>query len=136
MQRYIKITMALMAGLFGLYGAFLNVMGAKFEIVEISKVVTGMGAQGVQEWQKIENPVLVWFSWSVIPSCKFAAGVLCLMGVKHMWQFRKADSASFNRLKNGLLPVVACCLLCSSAFLFWLLRLGFSNGKQSLDQVS
>lgn len=114
MQRYIKITMVLMVGLFGLYGAFLNVMGAHFEIVEISKVVTGAGAKGVQEWQKIENPILVWIAWSVIPFCKFVAGVLCLMGVKTMWQFRKADRVSFQQAKR--FAMTGCGLLLAMLF--------------------
>ena len=100
MQRYIKMVMILFVGIFGLLGACHNLIAFENDIGLISQVVTGAGAHSVAAWQQIENPLLVWLCWSVIPVSKFTCGVLCLAGTTRMWAARHADGESFQQAKN------------------------------------
>ena len=98
--RYIKILMMFMVGLFGLIGAYYNLIQIDSTLALVSQVVTGSGAAGVAQWQQIESPLLVALCFSVIPSAKILSGLLCLFCVKQMWSSRKSDMLAFQRSKQ------------------------------------
>ncbi|MEP5568588.1 MAG: DUF2165 family protein [Halioglobus sp.] len=97
--RYIKITMMLMVGLFGLIAAAHNLMQMDSDLALVSQVVIGAGASGIAEWQKIESSWLVTLCWSVIPAAKTLSGLLCLLCVKNMWSSRHSDELAFQQAK-------------------------------------
>lgn len=99
--RYIKIVMILMTGMFGLTGATHNWIQMDSDLALVSQVVTGAGAVGVADWQKIESPWLVTLCWSVIPIAKVISGLLCVLCAKQMWSSRYDDMLAFQRSKQA-----------------------------------
>ena len=104
MLRITKIFLVITVALWGLIGAFHNVLdwsGTLGAVRAATSMATFEG--GAESWQATSNPVVVWLGALFIMLSKLTAGVLCLKSAAGMWGARKQDATSFARAKSAAL---------------------------------
>lgn len=101
MLRSVKTLLVATVALWGLVGAFHNVLdweGTYGAVGAATSMVTIEG--GADSWQATSNPVVIWLGALFIVLSKTAAGVMCGMGAVRMWRARRADAAVFSAAKD------------------------------------
>ncbi len=104
MVRIIKIILIVLVGLWGLIGGLGNLALTDSGFTATAEVVGAVGRSGVADWQRIENPLMIWAAWALLPIGKLATAALCFFGAWHMWSSRRLPADEFNAAKAfGLL---------------------------------
>jgi predicted small integral membrane protein len=101
MLRTIKILLVVTVCLWGLVGAFFNVMdwsGTTSAVGAATSMATFEG--GAESWQATSNPVVIWMGAVFIMLSKVATGALCMIGALRMWQAREGDATAFAASKT------------------------------------
>ncbi|KXI28978.1 DUF2165 family protein [Paraglaciecola hydrolytica] len=96
-----KIAMIVTVALWGLIGAFHNVVdwaGTIGAVTAATSMVTIPG--GSDHWQATSNPLVVWIGALFIVSSKIASAGFCSVGALKMWQVQKSDPAAFVAAKE------------------------------------
>jgi len=112
MLRTMKVFLVLSVALWGLVGAFQNLMNWDDTIGAVT-VATSMTTfeGGAESWQATSSPIVIWIGAFFIVIAKIAAGVLCMFGAHKMWNARRGDSAAFSAAKELALAGCAIALL-------------------------
>lgn len=104
MLRITKIVLVITVALWGLLGAFHNVLdwgGTLGAVGAATSMATFEG--GAESWQATSSPVVIWLGALFIMLSKLTAGVLCLRGAFGMWAARNQDATSFAEAKLSAL---------------------------------
>ena len=102
--RIIKIILIVLVGLWGLIGGLGNLALTDSGFTATAEVVGAAGRSGVADWQRIENPLLIWAAWALLPIGKLATAALCFFGAWRMCLSRHSPADQFNAAKAfGLL---------------------------------
>jgi len=114
--RIIKVVLILLVGLYGLIAGIQNFIqvGADFEAVATVLSPDLTKVSGVASWQTIENPLVIWIAWAIIPLSKFGGAALCLSGAYSMWLSRSLDADSFQNSKS--LALAGCGIILAMLF--------------------
>ena len=114
--RITKVVLILLVGLWGLIGGIQNFIqaGAGFEAVAAVLSPDLTTVSGLASWQTIENPLLIWIAWAVIPLAKIGGAALCLSGAYSMWLSRSLSSDSFQNSKS--LALAGCGVILAMLF--------------------
>jgi len=102
--RIIKIILIVLVGLWGFIGGLGNLALTDSGFTATAEVVGAAGRSGVADWQRIENPLLIWAAWALLPIGKLATAALCFFGAWRMCLSRHSPADQFNTAKAfGLL---------------------------------
>ncbi|HMB58888.1 MAG TPA: DUF2165 family protein [Xanthomonadales bacterium] len=104
MLRITKIILVITVAMWGLLGAFHNVLdwsGTLGAVGAVTSMETFEG--GTESWQATSSPVVIWLGALFIMLSKLTAGLLCLKGAANMWGARDKDTASFAAAKSTAL---------------------------------
>lgn len=101
MIRTAKIGLIVVAALWGYVGALGNILDWNQALGSVA-AVTSMGTfeGGSDSWQAMTSPLLSWLGALFIVSGKLAAGVMCTVGARRMWQSRSNSAADFVEAKQ------------------------------------
>ena len=97
MVRYLKILLIILVGLWGLFGAMVNVSKPNPQVA--AAVMSMQDVPGTHR-RAIEHPVLAWLAWSVIPLGKLTAAGMCFAGAVRLWRRRGDPAGDFDRAKS------------------------------------
>lgn len=114
--RTMKVVLILLVGLWGLIGGIGNFIQAGTGFGAVATVLSPdlTKVHGLASWQTIENPLLIWMAWALIPLAKLSGGALCLGGGYSMWRSRSLDNASFQNSKS--LALAGCGIILAMLF--------------------
>ena len=114
--RIIKAVLILLVGLWGLIGGTQNFIqaGAGFDAVATVLSPDLTKVSGLASWQTIENPLVIWLAWAIIPLSKLGGSALCLGGAYSMWRSRLLDADSFQKSKS--LALAGCGIILAMLF--------------------
>ncbi len=101
MLRKLKILLVLSVTLWGLLGAFSNILDWSGTVGAVSAVTSMSTFEGSAfEWRATTNPVVVFIGALFIVLAKIVTGLLCLVGAQRMWAARLGDAATFAKAKT------------------------------------
>ena len=106
MIRILKIVLIPLVAIWGILGAWGNIMGASGGIAAVAHVLSMEGTVNPNSLRAIESTPLIWLAFSVIPIGKLVTGVLCGAGAWQLWCVRHATADKFNGSKT--LAVLGC----------------------------
>lgn len=101
MLRITKTILILAVALWGLVGAFHNILdwsGTLGAVGAATSMATFEGGAG--SWQATSSPLVVWLGALFVTLSKLAVGVMCTAGAFRMWRSRSADGVAFMAAKQ------------------------------------
>ncbi len=101
MLRSIKILFVLSVAIWGLLGAFGNIVdwsGTTGAVAAVTSMSTFEG--GADNWRATANPAIIIAGALFIMLSKTIAGLLCLAGAWRMWAARKSNADAFAKAKT------------------------------------
>ena len=107
MLRVVKIILIWVVSVWGLLGAFHNVVdwsGTFGAVAAVTSMSTFDG--GSDSWQATSQPILLWAGALFILLSKVATTIFCAAGGMKMWQARTLNSDEFNKSKD--MALVGC----------------------------
>ncbi len=114
--RITKAVLILLVGLWGLIGGIQNfaLIGSGFDAVAAVLNPDPSEVSGLASWQSIENPLMIWIAWAVIPVSKLGGAAFCFLGAYRMWRSRSENAESFKKAKSFAL--VGCGIIIAMLF--------------------
>ena len=101
MLKNAKVIMIVTVALWGLVGAFQNVIDWSGTIGAIGTATSMTTLEGgAESWQATSNPIIIWLGAFFIVGSKLATGSLCSIGAIGMWQSRGSDLAAYKSAKG------------------------------------
>ena len=119
MLRTVKVMLVLAVGVWGLIGAFGNLLnwdGVVAKVVETTTMSTWKS--DLLSWRSVSNPVVVHLGAAMIPAAKLLFGALCLTGAWRMWRARTASGTTFEGAKS--LALAGCGIALLMLFAGWI----------------
>lgn len=113
MIRYLKILLIALVALWGLIGAFGNVVKLDLAYEQVRAVAAMSHVADAPPWAT-SNPFVVWCGVALIVGGKLAAFLFCSYGAVAMLRNVKADQEAFQRAKRA--GVFGCGLAVASLF--------------------
>lgn len=106
MLRTTKILLILTVALWGLVGAFHNILEWNETLSSVAFGASMEVIDGAESWKATSNPALIWLGALFITLSKTVTGIMCTIGARRMWQAKSADQATFTKAKE--IALVGC----------------------------